>query len=829
MLHRDDIGVGDNFFEIGGDSILCIQIVARCRKAGVTITPKQLFAHQTIAALAPHAVAAPASASALASASATAPALAPAPASASASASALAPAPAPAPAPAVPLTPIQRWFFATGGSHWHHDNQHVLLPVDASIAPAIWDRCLQALTAAHPAFHLRFRPAFTGVEARVAEAGPHHRFITVDLSAFEEAERARALAAVNAEAQSSFDLDRGPLLHAVHVRMASDRTLLLLVAHHLVVDGVSWRILLGDLETLAAQATSGSALEIGDTGTPFHEWAHRLDEWSRTLDWNTELAPWLDTAPGGASAGDLRRLAGAGHPSAADRVADEQTERFVLDAASTTALFETSGRTVGAPIDRVLLAGLVHALAATSRERSWWIDVESHGRDLALPEVDLARTAGWFTSISPVRLDAVHDDTPTAAIARVDRALRAVPSSGIALGLARTGRGPEAIAARLRALPECGVLFNYLGSFHQTTAGDLGGTRAPERLRTHPLVVEAAVVHGTLDVELRYSGTQLDPAKVRALAGLMRRRLLALATGDTTRFPAARVPSGEIAALVSRLEQSGRVADVYELTPMQGGMLFHGLYDAQGSVYFEQFSFVLEEPVDARALREAWRRICERHDAFRSAFFWEGLSRPLQVVFEDTELPWREEDWSALPAEAQAAAIEALRAADIGQGFDLNAAPLCRFVLARLGGDRCFFLWSHHHLLLDGWSLHQVFEEAFTSYRRLAAGDVAPVLPSPRFAGYIEWLQQQERSADETRRHWQQVLGGFHTPTPLPLARASADEPRTRDYRFREVELALTPEDTRAVAEFARRERLTTASVIQGLWALFLSRATVAP
>src|SRR6185436_21019366 len=184
--------------------------------------------------------------------------------------------------------------------------------------------------------------------------------------------------------------------------------------------------------------------------------------------------------------------------------------------------------------------------------------------------------------------------------------------------------------------------------------------------------------------------------------------------------------------------------------------------------------------------------------------------------FEGAELPWREEDWSGLSADAQAAAVAELRAADVSLGFDLGAAPLCRFVLARLDRERYFFLWSHHHLLLDGWSLHQVFEEAFTSYRLLASGGAAPVTPSPRFAGYLEWLQQQERSTDETQRHWQQVLRGFHTPTPLPLARASAEEPRTRDYRFREVELTLTPEDTKAIAEFARRERLTPATVIQG-------------
>src|SRR5690606_2077885 len=151
---------------------------------------------------------------------------------------------------------------------------------------------------------------------------------------------------------------------------------------------------------------------------------------------------------------------------------------------------------------------------------------------------------------------------------------------------------------------------------------------------------------------------------------------------------------------------------------MQAGMLFHGLYDATSSVYFEQFSFVIEEALDVRALRDAWSRIVARHDVFGTAFFWEGLAHPVQVVFEGAELPWREEDWSDLSPAEQRAAIERVRAEDIAAGFDLTRAPLCRFVLARLAHDRYFFLWSHHHLLLDGWSLHHVFEEAFTLYRQ---------------------------------------------------------------------------------------------------------------
>jgi non-ribosomal peptide synthase protein (TIGR01720 family) len=593
VLRLPRVGVEDNFFEIGGDSILCSQIVARCRKIGLRVTARQLFAHQTIAALAPHVASAvePSAGSGAAKAAAATDRR----------------------SDAIPLTPIQRRFFATGGSGWHHDNQHVLLSVDPSIPCATWDRCLEALTNHHAAFRLRFRPAFTGPEARLAGAGPHHSLRSLDLTNEDAAARQRALADANAIAQSSFDLDRGPLLAAVHARMpAGDRAQLLLVTHHLVIDGVSWRIVLGDLAALLEQSAAGRVLDLGEPGTPFHEWARRLDEWAGRVDWDTELAPWLGVpAAAGASSADLRRLLDREGPAVTDRVADEETLRFTIDEPATTKLIEAGGRLVRAPLDRALLAALVDALSASSPQAAWWMDVEGHGRDLELPDVDLGRTVGWFTSIYPVRLEAAAPDASTTTLQQIDETLRAVPSGGIAFGLASSGRAPATVTARLHSLLDRGILFNYLGRFDEggdafsTGDGGLGGSRALERLRTHPLVVEAAVVHGRLEVEFCFAGAQLDPAKVQDLADAMRRRLLAAAGGG--RFPAARVPAAELDALVARVDGRGglTVADVYELTPMQGGMLFHRLFDAAGSVYFEQFSFVLEEAVDAPALREA--------------------------------------------------------------------------------------------------------------------------------------------------------------------------------------------------------------------------------
>ena len=154
--------------------------------------------------------------------------------------------------------------------------------------------------------------------------------------------------------------------------------------------------------------------------------------------------------------------------------------------------------------------------------------------------------------------------------------------------------------------------------------------------------------------------------------------------------------------------------DIYELSPMQQGMLFHTLYAPESGVYFEQFSWTLQGSVDVEALRQAWQQVIERHPVLRTAFYWEGLEKPYQVVYQQVESPWEEQDWRSLSTSEQNAQLETFLQADRDRGFDLAQAPLMRLTLIQLGPETYHFVWSSHHLLLDGWSVPILFQEVTT-------------------------------------------------------------------------------------------------------------------
>ncbi|MFO0758292.1 MAG: condensation domain-containing protein [Byssovorax sp.] len=262
------------------------------------------------------------------------------------------------------------------------------------------------------------------------------------------------------------------------------------------------------------------------------------------------------------------------------------------------------------------------------------------------------------------------------------------------------------------------------------------------------------------------------------------------------------------------------IENVYSLSPLQEGLLFHALYASQRSVYAVQIGWTLEGALDVDALSRALAEVLSRHPILRTAFVWERLDRPMQIVKKQVDLPLERRDLSSIPAAEQGRAIARFAESERLRGFDLTKAPLLRFALLELGPSRHRLIWTMHHLITDGWSLPLLVKEIFTLHDGYARGD-AVTLERPRpYGDYIAWLKKQDRA--RTLAFWQKELRGFATPTPFrvdhPLG-PSAEESRTEERR-----LVLPEALARSLSTFARQHRLTPSTVVQGAWALLLAR-----
>lgn len=783
VLALAEVGVHDNFLELGGDSILSIQVIARAARAGLRLSPRQLFERPTIAGLA--AVAAP---------NLAAPVDEP-----------------PVVAGEAPTSPIQRWFFAERFIQPQHWNQAVSL----AIAPAWTQAVLQAGLHAVIEQHDALRIGFAGERGWVGPLPEHVPVETLDLSSTARDRRDAATAAAATALQASMILTEPPLLRALRVDRGDEGVFLVIAIHHLIVDAVSWRILLDDLARACGAIVAGEAVALGPRSSSWLRWVR------------TQQALVRD----GALAEDRRyweRLVAAPVatlPTITPRSSQPEIRsvRVALDPGRTELLLRGARRAYRTRINDLLLAALAVALGRWTGSDAVGVLLEGHGREEALVgSLDVSRTIGWFTTMFPVRIELPASGELGEVIKATKEHLRAVPHEGASYGMLRW-LGDEGDAL---ALPAGGyeVVFNYLSQQRREAGGffaEVGptgesigpGNHLPTRVE-----INGAVIDDTLELRVDHDARWFVDGSVEGLAKDFIASLRAIVDHCTDERAGGLTPSDvPLAGLDARTLDSLQarypgLEDVYPATPMQVGMLFHALHDPRSWAYFEQLCFELRDEVDELGFQRAFSAVVARHAALRTALVWEGVPRPLQVVLAAIEVP-------SLRVElAPGSDINAWLEADRTRGFALDVAPLMRLTWVR-AGDRRHLVWSSHHVLFDGWSMPVVLDEALRLYvagRRGVALTLPGVTP---YRDYVAWLAAQDREAGLT--YWREQLADLREPFRLALPR-----PEVAGSRQGEHLLRLEHEPSAQVGAFARGHGLTLNTLLQGAWALMLARNT---
>ncbi|NEQ20420.1 MAG: amino acid adenylation domain-containing protein [Microcoleus sp. SIO2G3] len=487
VLRLEKVGIYDNFFELGGDSILSMQIVGRANRAGLQLTPKQLFECPTIAELA-----------------------------AVATSSRTIQAEQGLVTGEVPLTPIQHWFFEQNLPQMHHWNQSVLLEVRQAIVPELLEQAVQKLLEHHDALRLRFVPQESGWQQVNAHPDGVMPFTYVDLSAVPETEQESTLSAIATDLQTTLDLSSGRVLRIALFNLGTSQRLLLVI-HHLVVDGVSWRILLEDLQTAYQQLSQGQAIQLPPKTTSFKHWAERLTEYAQSEALQQELDYWLTQS--------RRQIAllPVDFPGGDNTVAHSNTISISLSQEETQALLQDVPAAYQTQINDVLLTALVQAVKQWTEESLLLVDLEGHGREEIFEDVDLSRTVGWFTTLFPVLLDIGAASSPGDALKTVKEQLRNVPNRGIGYGVLRylsiRNSGMETQAE---------IRFNYLGQSDQVLSNSSlfapaqessGSGRSLQGSRAYLLDINGIVAGGQLRLDWTYSEAIHRRDTIEKLAG----------------------------------------------------------------------------------------------------------------------------------------------------------------------------------------------------------------------------------------------------------------------------------------------------------------------
>ncbi|MCC5616019.1 amino acid adenylation domain-containing protein [Nostoc sp. CHAB 5836] len=492
VLGLEKIGRNDNFFRLGGDSILSLQVIFKANQIGLNLNPKQLFQHQTIAQLA---VIAGTTKKIQAEQMAVTGLL--------------------------ELTPIQQWFFEQKQPEPHHWNQSVLLESKQKIDPVILEKVLKFLQKHHDVLRLRFIQDEFNTQALNASPDDKIPLTYFDLSALPKDQQAAAIEAETNKLQASLNLSQGPLFKVALFNLGENQAKRLLwIIHHLVVDGVSWRILIEDFQTAYQQISQGKAIKLPPKTTSYKEWSSCLQKYAQSSALLSELEFWLTTQNRTVSSIPIDFRGGNNIEETASIVS------VSLSTEETQSLLQQVPAAYRTQINDVLLTALTQTFHQWTGETSLLIDLEGHGREEIFEDVDLSRTVGWFTSIFPVHLNLENTNDLGKALKSIKEQIRAIPNQGIGYGLLRYINENKEISEKL-SLSKAEVIFNYLGQFDQVlpesslfslVQGLSGSSHSLRSKRTHLLEINGGIYQGQLEMSWTYSNQLHQQSTIEALA-----------------------------------------------------------------------------------------------------------------------------------------------------------------------------------------------------------------------------------------------------------------------------------------------------------------------
>ncbi|WP_404581180.1 amino acid adenylation domain-containing protein [Paenibacillus sp. RC21] len=796
VLGVSPVGIQHHFLDLGGDSIKAIQVSSRLYQAGYKVDVKDLFKYTTIELLSPHVQKVSQTAD---QGEISGP---------------------------VMSTPIQRWFLERQTEDSHHFNQSFMLYRKDAFQEEALHATLKELVIHHDALRIVFHEADPGYEAWNRAVGDGELY-GLDVFDFREhTDAGEAVERASSRIQSSFQLNKGPLVKAGLFR-CMDGDHLLITIHHLVVDGVSWRILLEDLQKAYEQAVKGERIQLPLKTDSFQLWSKQLQEYANSPEIEKERNYWRDisTIPVLPLPTDLDR--------GVSRVMDSEAVAVRWTATETGQLLKYAHKAYSTEINDLLLTALGIAINKWKGLGKVAVHLEGHGRESMIPGLDITRTVGWFTSQYPVVLQIDAGDELSRQIKQTKEMLRQMTNKGMGYGLLR-----YLAASNTHDICEIrpDISFNYLGQFDQDMENSSiqlspyssGPDMSSLQERPYTLDINGMITGGVLSMGIGFSRKDYRKETMEQLAELMHDSLLDIITHCTQKATSPELTPSDImltGITMAELEQltrdtaeTGTIENIYPLTAMQKGMLFHSLAAPDSGSYFEQITFDMQGELDVRVFRESLRQIIDRYDILRTNFYFGWRDTPLQVVYREKEPALHVADIRYMTNEDAKQWTEMYAANDKKRGMDLASDALMRISVFQKDDTIYHVVWSFHHVLMDGWCAPILFNELLEIYYAKLHHTQLELPPTAPYSEYITWLERQDRA--KASLYWKQYLEYYEGQAILP----GADTSIHQEYELAETAIELSTALTNSLKQLAKENHVTLNTLLQTVWGIVLHK-----
>ncbi|WP_269903035.1 non-ribosomal peptide synthetase [Bacillus velezensis] len=742
VLKIDDIGINDNYYELGGDSIKSILIVSKLQKYSLSLEVKDLLQYPQIKNLSKHVKLYKAQTDQSPVSGRT------------------------------ELAPIQKWFIENDFADIHHFNQAFMFQVKEKINEHALAKTFELLVKHHDALRLIYTAENDEIKQEVRDVQAARDTFTLDIyDLLADTDYKNTIEKLADQLQSGMDLEKGLLMKLGLFRtMRGDY--LLIAIHHMVIDGVSWRILLEDMEQVYNNLQKGEPAVLPPKTASFQEWTRKLAEYANGSEIRKELRYWenIEKTKIKEIPRDFNKT---------DSVFKEsRTITVSLTKQLTDKLQRNTNAAYNTQINDILLCSLGMAVKEWAGLDKVLIGLEGHGRENILENISIERTIGWFTSLFPIVLDMEHSDDLPYCIKNTKEYLRRIPHKGIGYGIIKYLTAPahkKDISFTIK--PEIG--FNYLGEISQKKRAvfqhadiSSGTSVSLSNKKLNAIEINSFIMDGQLQLEFNYSTKEFKEETIKTLTESYINRLIDIIQHCGMKKIPEKTPFdyGDLDLSIGDLEQilsSGKeIEKIHSLTPMQSGMLYHALLDPFSQAYFEQLTFSLSGQLDIGRLNTAFNMLIEKYEILRTCFFHEGLSKFKQAVLRERKVKIEFEDISTFSEYQKKVRLKNVQFKDRGTRFDLTNDCLIRVTVLKTDEKEYKLLFSFHHIIMDGWCMSLIMNDIKTIYTSLKEGRETVLQHTEPYSTYLEWLDNQDKSA--ALEYWGDYLNEYEQQAGIP-------------------------------------------------------------
>ncbi|MBA4538759.1 amino acid adenylation domain-containing protein, partial [Bacillus aquiflavi] len=794
ILGIEDIGIDHNFFVSGGDSIKALQIVSKLSRVNLKLEVKDLFANPKIKNLSkyvkrqkklqkPYEIV----------------------------------------EGKVELTPIQKWYFDNNKEELDHFNQSFMLfrkeGFDKERIVRVFNKILE--------HHDALRMIYEEKDGDIVQYNRGYSENLFDLYMYDirgldnKAERIYKLA-TNIQKKSS--IKDGKIVNLC-LFQSDEGDHLLIAIHHLVVDGVSWRILFEDFETLYSQELKGQKLDIGYKSDSFKQFACKLKEYAHSKKLLNEKEYWQSVAK--AKVKFIPRKKEMNR----DTFENSKTISISLNREKTMNLLRKANRAYSTEINDILLTSLLVGTRELTGENRIKINMEGHGREDILDDVDISRTVGWFTTMYPVLINLGNEKEISTNIKMVKEILRKIPNKGIGFGILKYLTKDNELLNEQKAP----ISFNYLGEMgHDVNRNEFSSSKfsygesiGGKISRNNSIEINSVIINNELFINTTFNELEYDEVTIKNLNENFKESLEKIIDHCLSKTEVEKTPYdyGDTKLTLSELEaikekySHSNIEKIYPLANMQKGMLFHALENKKSKAYFEQTVMDIKGYIDEEVLENSFNKIMQRYEILRASFEYETVEEPRHVIIEDRKIIFRFFDIREKDTTEKDIFIKKYREQDKEKGFNLSIDTLIRVCLVRTDEDLYKLIWSHHHILMDGWCLGIILGELFTIYGKRISGEKYELPETKPYSDYIKWLKEQD--TEEGRTYWKHYLSGYEEKAEIPKLNSAKSN---KEYVRKEKVIEFSSELTNEITKLANRNNVTFNTVFQSIWGTILAR-----